>query len=97
MKWFIILLLMSLMVMLIATRYRRQIGNIVHLWRVLKKMNNNDGRETKRFDRPEKSGEVPLVKCAGCGVWTPEKNALKLRSENYFCSAECLELSVRVH
>lgn len=77
---------------IIASRFRHQIENILYLWRVLKKM--NQPKDQKQFEPSENTKELPLIKCIGCGVWTPENFAFKLRSNDYYCSKKCLENSL---
>jgi hypothetical protein len=50
----------------------------------------------KQIEKQENLNDVALVKCAKCGTWIPQKNALNLRSKIFYCSANCMESAVKV-
>lgn len=96
MKWLILLFLIAAACALIATRYRRQIQTGIYLWRMFRKMRQTGGAENKQFENKANSKDVPLVRCARCGTWTPQTSALNLRGKTFYCSANCMENAVKV-
>ena len=90
MKWLIILVLFVFLAMIFANRYRRQIKTALNIWKNFKKMPQTDKSSEKQIEPPN-AKEVPLIRCAKCGVWTPQKNALNLRSKTFYCSANCMQ------
>lgn len=95
MKLLIILALLLLVLALVAVRYRRQIQTAIYMWRMLKKMRQLNQTPEKRLPSKANRKDAPLVRCAGCGNWTPEKNVLKLGAKSVYCSANCMEKAVR--
>lgn len=85
MKWIILLFLIALLAAIFVTRYKKQINGAILLWKTLQ---NPPEKQIKNNENP---GEVPLVKCADCGTWIPQTNALNLDSKIFFCSHNCLE------
>ncbi|MDQ3321688.1 MAG: hypothetical protein M3525_04420 [Acidobacteriota bacterium] len=96
MKWLILLLFIAVVGILIAVRYRRQIQTGIYLYRMFRKMRQMGKGSDKQIDRKETAGDVPLVRCAKCGKWTPQTKALNLRSKIFYCSSNCLENAVKV-
>jgi hypothetical protein len=96
MKWLIILGLLFAVCVLIAVRYRRQIQTAIYVWKMFRKMQQASKPSEKQNSKQENSSDVPLVKCAKCGTWLPQKNAMNLRSKIFYCSANCMESAVRV-
>ena len=91
MKWLIILGLIAVVVILIASRYRRQIQMAMYVWRMFRKMRQAGKSDEKKIETKENTSDVPLIRCGKCGTWIPKTNALSLRSGVYYCSANCLE------
>lgn len=87
-----ILVVLLVILGLTAYRYRRQIGTMLNLYRMMKSMRQMNKPANNRIDGDDKSSG-PLVNCAKCGTWVPENRAIKLRGNTVFCSAECLETS----
>lgn len=96
MKWLILLALLFVLLALFVSRYRRQIQTALYFWRMVKKMRQMNRTEEKQIDKKETAGNTELVRCSKCGKWTPQVNALKLRSKTFFCSANCMEKAVEV-
>ncbi len=96
MKWLIILVLISVAVVLIAARYRRQIQTGIYLWRMFRKMRQMGKTEEKQIVEKQNPKDVQLVRCAKCGIWIPQTKALNLRSKTFYCSANCMETAVKV-
>ena len=93
MKWLIILVLLALLVIIIATRYRPQIQTALYVWKMFRKMRQMDKPDEKQIEQPN-STDVPLIRCAKCGTWMEQKNALNLRSKTFYCSTNCMEKAV---
>ncbi len=96
MKWLILLLLIAVVGILIAVRYRRQIQTGIYFYRMFRKMRQMGKSSEKQIDKKETASDVPLVRCAKCGKWTPQTKALNLRSKTFYCSSNCLESAVKV-
>ena len=96
MKWLILLILFAVLVFVIAARYRRQIQTAVYVWRMFRKMRQAGKQGEKQIEKKETASEVPLIRCAKCGTWIPQENALRLRSKTFFCSANCMEKTVEI-
>lgn len=96
MKWLILLFLIAAAVVLIAARYRRQIQTGIYLYRMFRKMRQTGRSEEKQIESRENSKAVPLVRCARCGTWTPQTEALSLGGKVFYCSADCVENAVKV-
>lgn len=94
MKWIILLFLLFLIIAFITTRYRKQINSLILLLKMIEDKNLPETKAEKQI--LENPKEVPLVKCADCGTWTPQSNALNFRSEIYFCSTNCKEKAEKV-
>ncbi len=94
MKWLIVLILFILLVTIIAVRYRRQIQTALYVWKMFRKMRQTNKSEEKQIQQ-QGAKDVPLIRCAKCGTWIPQKNALNLRSKTFYCSANCMEQAVK--
>jgi len=97
MKWLILLILFGGLIAIIAMRYRRQLQTALYVWRMFKKMRQMNKTEERQIEKKETANDVQLIRCAKCGTWIPQKNALKLRSKTFFCSANCMEKAVEVN
>lgn len=96
MKWLILIGLLIIIIVLIASHYRRQIQMAIYVWRMFRKMRQAGKSEDKQIETKEDSKNTQLIRCAKCGTWTPQQNALNLRSGVYYCSANCMEQAVKV-
>lgn len=76
---------------MIALRYRRQIQSGIYVWQMFKKMRQAQKPPERQIEKMENTKDVQLVRCAKCGSWTPQKNALNLRSKAFYCSTNCVE------
>lgn len=94
MKWLIILVLLILLVIIILTRYRRQIQTVLNVWKMFKKIQQDDNSGDKQIEQSNNAKDVPLIRCAKCGIWIPQNNALNLRSKTFYCSAKCMQQAV---
>ncbi len=97
MKWLILLLLFAGLSVIIATRYRRQIQTGIYVWKMFKKMRQTGKPIEKQIEKKESANDVQLIRCAKCGTWISQKNALQLRSKTFFCSTKCMEKAVEVN
>lgn len=57
-------------------------------------------REMGELDRQDENAPLKgqsqrsdgkLIRCASCGIWTPENRVVKLRGNIAYCSHDCLE------
>lgn len=90
MKFLFILLILTLVFGLVALRYRKQIQTVLDVWRMFRKMQEKPKAE-KRIEKTANRIDTQLIKCAGCGIWIPQKNALNLRAKIFYCSTKCME------
>lgn len=91
----IILLVLAVIVVLTAVRYRKQIATALHIWRSFKKVREQI-KNTQETAKPVESASTPLVNCARCGTWIPETRAIRLRGGTNYCSTACLEKTANV-
>ena len=96
-KLLIILVVLLVVVALIAIRYRRQITmglQILKMFRQMRKV----GKSTpeNKIDKSNNSKDVALVRCERCGKWTPQSEAMNLRSNNFYCSPKCMERAAKL-
>lgn len=97
MKWIILLILFALLIAIIATRYRRQIVAGIEIFKMFRQIRRQMKPTTeKQIQQPVSKSDVQLVRCAKCGKWINETNALNLRSKTFYCSTKCMEQAVRV-
>ncbi len=97
MKWLIVLFLLFVVWAFIAVRYRRQIQTGIYVFKMFRKMRQMNKTPEREIAAPVNEKDVRLIRCAKCGTWTPQKNALNLRnSQTFYCSASCMEQAVNV-
>ena len=87
----VILVVLAVILILTAVRYRRQIAGMLQIWRTLQAARQQIKQRTERSREPEPVAAGPLVNCAKCGTWVPEKSAINLRGGVFYCSTACLE------
>lgn len=97
MKWLIILSLLFVLWMFVAIRYRKQIQTAIYILKMFRKMQAAGKPAEKQIEKQENLRDISLVKCAKCGTWIQQKNALNLRSKISYCSANCMERAVKVN
>lgn len=95
-KILFIFLIFLIVAGIVALRYRRQIQSAVYVWQMFKKMRGINKPQERKIEKTENTKDVQLVRCAKCGTWTPQKNALNLRSKAFYCSTHCMESAVKV-
>lgn len=96
MKLLILLLILAIFGVYVAVRYRRQIQTGIYLWQMFKKMRGASIQTDNQINKIEGSANAPLVRCAKCGKWTPQTEALNLRGRTFYCSSNCVENAVRL-
>jgi hypothetical protein len=85
----VVLLVIFLLLVLTAIRYRKQIAGVLGVARMLRDAKRAAAGMHQNLPRDrEKAGQ--LVNCAKCGVWVPEGKAQKV-GEIFFCSSACLK------
>ncbi len=87
---FFVLLVIAVILVLTAYRYRAQIASVYRFWKVLRDI-RLQGTNANEINTADESTKGPLVNCAKCGIWIPESNAIKLGARIFYCSAECVE------
>ncbi len=95
-KFFFIILIFIAVAGITALRYRRQIQSAIYVWQMFKKARQVTKPQGKQIEKTENTKDVQLVRCAKCGTWTPQKNAVNLRSKAIYCSINCMENAVRI-
>ena len=97
MKWIILLILFAIVIILIATRYRRQITAGIEIYKMFRQVRRQmKPKEEQQIRQPVSKSDVQLVRCSKCGKWINESNALNLRSKTFYCSTNCMEQAVKV-
>jgi hypothetical protein len=88
-----ILIVVFALAALTAIRYRKPIFAAWQIWRSFKEAAKQPGPGERKLPRPDHGGT--LVKCANCGVWTPEDRAVRMRGGAVYCSKACLETKAK--
>lgn len=97
MKWIILLILFAVLIMIIAVRFRKQIIAGIEIFKMFRQVRQQmKPKQEKQIRPPVSKSDVQLVRCAKCGKWINETNALNLRSKTFYCSTNCMEQAVRV-
>ena len=94
MKWLILLILFLILMAIIIVRFRRQINVGIEIFKMFRQLRNQTKSQEKKLDKKAVNENVPLVRCAKCGTWTPQSSALNLRSKTFYCSTNCMEKAV---
>jgi len=95
MKLLIIFVLFLVVLALIAVRYRKQIQTGIYVWRMFRKMRQMNKPQERQIEKNERNSDIPLVRCVGCGNWVEQSNVLKMGNKISYCSAACIEKSVK--
>ncbi len=93
MKWLIILLLFLILLAVVVYRYRKHIQTAWFMWQTYRKFRQQMKPPKKQVEKQTRSNDTQLVRCPKCNKWTPQGEAVKLKS-NFYCSLTCLEESV---
>lgn len=97
MKWLIILSIFLLAIAYIAYRFRFAIMAAMQVWKMLRQIQQAGQKaQEKELPKKEKAINEALVRCASCGKWIAEGNAMNLRKNTFYCSANCVEKAVAV-
>lgn len=90
MKWLILFALFLFLLMMISVRFKRQIIEMIQVWKVFKQVNNPPEKQIKK---ESDNGDISLIKCAKCGNWIPQNETMNFRSTEFYCSVNCVEKS----
>jgi hypothetical protein len=91
---FVILLVLLVLLALTAFKYRRQIGTVVGIGRMIRDAAaGGANRREPRIEQPVESGK--LVSCTKCGTWVPENRAIKFGGGTFFCTDKCLQSAIK--
>jgi uncharacterized membrane protein (DUF106 family) len=93
MKWLIILILFLLLMAIILFRYRKQLQTAYVMWRTFRNIRQQMKPKQKKVEKKSSTKDTELVRCPKCNKWTPQDEAVKLKS-NYYCSHSCMEESL---
>lgn len=94
MKWLIILLIILIVIGLIAYRYRKQLQTAYIMYQTYKRFREQTKPKSQpQVEKKTRSNDTELVRCPKCNKWTPQDEAVKLKS-NFYCSLSCMEQSV---
>jgi hypothetical protein len=77
-------------------RYRRQIQTALQLWKMFRQFKKAAAPPEKKIEKRGVDKNAPLVRCARCGKWIAQSEALNLRSKTSYCSAVCMEKAARI-
>jgi hypothetical protein len=70
----------------------------LQVWRMFRTL-KSASKATSSSDNPmpeiKKAEDSPLVRCAKCSKWVPENVAINFRKKTFYCSANCIEVSVK--
>jgi len=87
----VILIVIGVLLLLTAVRYRKQIAAGIQIWRSMKAVREKINQQSAKAVEPTPVNSGKLVNCAKCGTWVPESKAIKLRGGTFFCSSSCVE------
>ncbi len=83
---FFILLVVLVLLMLTAIRYRKQIAGMIGLARMLRQAKRS--AQTAKSVSPAGEKSMSLVNCTKCDIWVPQNKAVKFR-DGFICSSVC--------
>ena len=95
-KLLVILVILFFVVALIAIRYRRQIAMGIRILKMFRQMQQVGKTTEKKTEKLKNSKDTQLVRCERCGKWTPQQEAMNLRSKTFYCSSKCVEKAARL-
>jgi hypothetical protein len=84
-----ILLVVLVLAVITAIRYRKQIAGVIGIARMLRDTTRTVARGTKDLSG-DAGTSIPLVNCSKCGVWVPKNKAIR-SGGLLFCSEDCLK------
>lgn len=84
------------MLALVAFRYRRQVMTAFHFYRMFKKMKEMNKPSNEPQIQQKNPEDVQLVRCAKCGTWKPQNEALKFSRGTFYCSSKCVNEAMQV-
>ncbi len=90
----VILIVLLILVALTAFKYRRQIGTMISVGKMIRDAaSGNVGRRDSIVEEAGNSGK--LVNCTKCATWVPEAKAIKFGGNTFFCTDACLQRSIK--
>lgn len=93
-KLLVILILFLIVIAIVAYKYRKQIQTAYIMWKTFRNLRKQMKPQTKKkVEKKTNSKDTELVRCPKCNKWTPQEDAVKLKS-NYYCSHSCMEQSM---
>ncbi len=93
-EWLVVLLVILIVAAIIAYRYRKQIQTAWIMYQTFRKFRQQTKpKQKKQVPKQNASKDTQLVRCPKCNKWTPQEEAVKLKS-NYYCSHTCMENSL---
>lgn len=93
MKWILLIVIILAVIALIAYKYRKHLQTAWFMWQAFRKFRQQMKPPQKKVEQKTRSADTQLVRCPKCNKWTPQDEAVKLKS-NFYCSINCLEKSV---
>ena len=87
----ILILVSGIFVSAVYMRLRPYIQAVRKFLRAFKEAGKLDQFEEENSIKTPKQVNEKLVRCTSCGLWIPESRAVKLKSNIFYCSHECLE------
>jgi len=96
MKWLILIILFLILLAIIASRYRLQLQTALQIWRMFRQFKRAAKPKEENVEKREIDKNTPLVRCARCGKWILQSEALNLRSNTFYCSTDCMEKAARI-
>lgn len=92
-KILIILFLLIVLLAFVAYHFRKQLQTAWIMWQAYRKFREHTKPPKKQVEKKTNPNDTQLVRCPKCNKWTPQSEAVKLKS-NFYCSLACMEKSV---
>ncbi len=92
-EWIIVLLVILIVIGLVVYKYRKQIQTAWIMYQTFRKFKQQVKPRQKQVPKKDTSNDTQLVRCPKCNKWTPQDEAVKLKT-NFYCSLSCLEESI---
>lgn len=93
-EWLVVLFVILAIVAVVVYRYRKHIQTAWIMYQTFRKFRQKaKPKPTKEVPQKNTSKDTELVRCPKCSKWTPQEDAVKLKS-NYYCSHACMESSL---
>jgi hypothetical protein len=90
-EWLLVLLVFLIVLGIVAYTYHKQIMTAWFMYQTFRKFRQQvKPKQTKQVPKKDTTKDTPLVRCPKCSKWTPQDEAVKLKS-NFYCSHACME------